>query len=42
MEHETRVFNCEKCKNEFPGLGSLKKDLRNHEFCLELMNSVSS
>ena len=28
MKQETQVFNCEKCKNEFPGLGSRKKHLR--------------
>ena len=27
-KQETEVFNCEKCKNEFPGIGSLKKHLR--------------
>jgi hypothetical protein len=28
MEQKAQVFNCEKGKNEFPGLGSLKKYLR--------------
>ena len=28
MKQETEVFNCEKCKNEFPSRGSLKKHLR--------------
>ena len=28
MKQETQVFNCEKCKNEFPSIGSLKKHLR--------------
>jgi hypothetical protein len=28
MKQKTQVVNCEKCKNEFPGPGSLKKHLR--------------
>ena len=28
MKQETRVFICEKCKNEFPGVGRLKKHIR--------------
>ena len=28
MKQETEVFNCDKCKNEFPSTKSLKKHLR--------------
>ena len=35
MKQETEVFNCEKCKNEFPGIGSLKKHLRKVHEVLE-------
>ena len=27
-KQETQVFNCEKCKNEFPGIMNLKKHLK--------------
>ena len=31
-KQETQVFNCEKCKNEFPGIMNLKKHLKkDHE-----------
>ena len=28
MKQEIQVFNCDKCKNEFPSISSLKKHLR--------------